>query len=127
MQSIYSVDDEHRSHAEEVLERFAAKQCRNMMYELRVSAVKAYYDDVLQQPIKDIVARKKLLREAQYLKVKPEWISEEAWFMICSYWCSQEFLKKRRLAQDSRMQPDFAQNRGGSRPYGQTKRYLVSQ
>jgi len=111
MQSIYSVDDEHRSHAEEVLERFAAKQCRNMMYELRVSAVKAYYDDVLQQPIKDIVARKKLLREAQYLKVKSEWISEEAWRKICSYWCSQEFLKKRRLAQDSRMQPDFAQTR----------------
>ena len=89
--------------------------------------MKAYYDDVLQQPIKDIVARKKLLREAQYLKVKPEWISEEAWRKICSYWCSHEFLKKRRLAQDSRMQPDFAQNRGGSRPYGQTKRYLVSQ
>ncbi|KAG2639670.1 hypothetical protein PVAP13_2KG022016 [Panicum virgatum] len=98
--SIYSVDGEHRSHAEEVLERFAAKQCRNMMYELRVSVVKAYYDDVLQQLIKDIVAHKKLLREAQYLK-------------------------KRRLAQDSRMQPDFAQNRGGSRPYGQTKRYLA--
>ena len=93
------MDDEHRSHAEEVLERFAAKQCRNMMYELRVSAVKAYYDDVLQQPIKDIVARKKLLREAQYLKVKPEWISEEAWCKICSYWCSQEFLKKHHLAQ----------------------------
>ncbi|KAG2481121.1 hypothetical protein PVAP13_J683257 [Panicum virgatum] len=122
--SIYSVDDEKRSHAEEVLERFAAKQCKNMMYQLRVDAVKNYYDDVLNQRIKDEVACKKLPHQSQYLRVQPEWISDEAWRKICAYWCSPEFLKKRARAQKSRLQSDFAQNRGGSRPYGQTKQYL---
>lgn len=120
------MEDELRPHAEYVLERLAAKQCKNMMYELRVDAVKAYYDKFLDQRIKDAVACKKLLRQAQYAKVMPEWISEAAWRAICAHWCSPEFLRKRRLAQESRDQPDFAQNRGGSRPYGQTKQYLVS-
>jgi hypothetical protein len=127
MQSIFSVSEGDKLHAEEVLERFAAKQCKNMMYELRVSAVKAYYDDYLDQRINDKVARKKLLREAQYLKVRPEWIPDEAWRKICAYWCSPGFLRKRRLGQASREQPDFTQNRGGSRSHSQTKRYLVSQ
>lgn len=99
------MSEEDRLHAEEVVERFAAKQCKNMMYELRVSAVKAYYDDFLDQRINDKVARKKLLRETQYLKVWPEWISDEAWRKICAYWCLPGFLKKRRLAQGS---PDAA-------------------
>lgn len=58
------------------------------------------------------------------MRVQPEWISDEAWRKICAYWCSPEFLKKRTRAQKSRLQSDFAQNRGGSRPYGQTKQYL---
>ncbi|XP_021309309.1 uncharacterized protein LOC8078550 [Sorghum bicolor] len=122
--SIYSVEDELMPRAEYVLDRLAAKQCRNMMYELRVDAVKEYYDTYLQQRIKDSEARQKLLRQAQYAKVKPDWISEAAWRAICAYWCSPEYFKKRRLAQDSRNQVDFAQNRGGSRPYAQTKQYL---
>jgi hypothetical protein len=120
------VEDELMPRAEYVLDRLAAKQCRNMMYELRVDAVKEYYDTYLQQRIKDSEARQKLLRQAQYAKVKPDWISEAAWRAICAYWCSPEYFKKRRLAQDSRNQVDFAQNRGGSRPYAQTKQYLVS-
>jgi len=55
-----------------------------MMYELRVDAVKAYHDKFLQQRIKDAVACKKLLHQAQYAKVKPEWISEAAWRAICA-------------------------------------------
>jgi len=110
--SIYSVDDEKRSHAEEVLGRFAAKQCKNMMYQLRVDAVKNYYDDVLNQRIKDEVACKKLPHQSQYLRVQPEWISDEAWRKICAYWCSPEYLKKRARAQKSWLQSDFAQNRG---------------
>jgi len=119
-------DDLIMPHAEYVLDRLATKQCRNMMYELRVDAVKTYYDKFLQQRIKDSEACKKLLRQAQYAKVQPDWIYEAAWRAICAYWCSPEYLKKRRLDQESWDQPDFAQNRSGSRPYGQTKQYLVS-
>lgn len=88
--------------------------------------MKVYYDKFFDQRIKDAVACKKLLRQAQYAKVMPEWISEAAWRAICAHWCSPEFSRKRSRAQESRDQPDFAQNRGGSRPYGQTKQYLVS-
>jgi len=105
--SIYSVEDELMPRAEYVLDRLAAKQCRNMMYELRVDAVKEYYDMYLQQRIKDSEACQKLLRQAQYAKVKPDWISEAAWRAICAYWCSPEYFKKRRLAQDSRNQVDL--------------------
>lgn len=106
--SIYLVEDELGPHAEYVLDRLAAKQCKNMMYELRVDAVKAFYDTVLKQRIKDKEACKKMLRQAQYARVRPDWISEEAWRAICFYWCSPEYLKKRRLAQESQNQPDFA-------------------
>ena len=86
----------------------------NSANELHVDAVRAFYDTILKQRIKDKEACKKLLRQAQYARVKPDWISEEAWRAICVYWCSPEYLKKRRLAQESRDQLDFAQNRGRS-------------
>jgi hypothetical protein len=120
------MEDELRPHAEYVLDMLVAKQCKNMMYELRVDAVKAFYDTIMKQRIKDKEACTKLLCQAQYARVKSDWISEEAWRVICVYWCSLEYLKKRRLAQESWNQPYFAQNRGRSRPYGQTKQYLVS-
>ena len=84
MQSIYSMEDGLRPHAEYVLDRLEAKQCNNMMYELCVDAVKAYYDTILKQRIKDKEACKKLLRQAQYTRVKPDWISEGAWRAICA-------------------------------------------
>jgi len=42
------VEDDLMPHAEYVLDRLAAKQYRNMMYELRMDAVKTYYDKFLQ-------------------------------------------------------------------------------
>ncbi|TVU40773.1 hypothetical protein EJB05_14250 [Eragrostis curvula] len=125
--SIYSVADDKREHAEYVLEKFAAKQCKNMMYELRPATVKNYYRKILKRPISDTVARQKELREGQYLRVRPEWISLEAWQYICAYWCSAEYKKKRKLGQESRLQDDFTQNRGGSRSHSQTKQYLAKQ
>ncbi|RCV05301.1 hypothetical protein SETIT_1G072500v2 [Setaria italica] len=88
-ESIYSVSEEDRLHAEEVLERFATKQCKNMMYELRVSAVKAYYDDFLDRRINDKVARKEVLRETQYLKK----YGPEAATDINNYYCMKSGVK----------------------------------
>jgi hypothetical protein len=58
------VEEELRPHAEYVLDRLAAKQCKNMMYELRVDAVKTFYDTIMKQRIKDKEAYRKLLRQA---------------------------------------------------------------
>jgi hypothetical protein len=66
------MEDDLMPHAEYVLERLAAKQCSNMMYKLRVDAMKAYYDKFLQRRIKDAEACKKLLCQAHFAKVKPD-------------------------------------------------------
>lgn len=97
------------------------------MYQARVDAVKKYYDQFLNNPIRDEVARKKELREAQYVKAKLDWIDTAPWASLCSYWCSAEFKKKRKLGQESRLKSDdIAQNRGGSRSFTQTQKFMVS-
>lgn len=121
------VHEEERDEAERVLENCLAKQFRNIMYQARVDAVKKYYDQFLNNPIRDEVARKKELREAQYVKAKLDWIDTAPWASLCSYWCSAEFKKKRKLGQESRLKSDdIAQNRGGSRSFTQTQKFMVS-
>lgn len=113
--------------ADHIFEKYAANQCRNMMYQARVDAVKYFFRKILSQPIKDPLARKKELTFEQYLKCKPDWITDESWGSLCQYWCSAGYRKKRKLGQDSRYKSeDVAQNRGGSRPLGETQQYLVS-
>ena len=57
----------------------------NSANELHVDAVRAFYDTILKQRIKDKEACKKLLRQEQYARVKLDWISEAAWHAICAY------------------------------------------
>ncbi|KAK3121890.1 hypothetical protein QOZ80_8BG0662420 [Eleusine coracana subsp. coracana] len=55
-------------------------------------------------------------------------VKQEFWnlFTLCHYWASDEFLEKRRRAQESRLkaEEDVAQNRRGSRPWGETQQFL---
>uniref|UniRef100_A0A0A9D1T9 Uncharacterized protein n=1 Tax=Arundo donax TaxID=35708 RepID=A0A0A9D1T9_ARUDO len=62
--SIYSVDEELRPHADYAFEKFASKQCENMMYQLHLDTVKKYYDKVLNRKIKDTAACKIELKKA---------------------------------------------------------------
>ncbi|KAL6634441.1 hypothetical protein ACP70R_027112 [Stipagrostis hirtigluma subsp. patula] len=97
----------------------------DMMYQSRVDAVKFFYRKILKRPIKDPQARKKELTFEQYLKCKPEWITDGSWESMCKYWCCAEYRKKRKLGQGSRYKSDdVAQNRGGSRPLGETQQFL---
>jgi hypothetical protein len=51
---------------------------------------------------------------------------EDAWKLICRWWCSDEFKKKREIGQAARLDSgDVAQNRGGSRPFTEFQQYLV--
>ena len=97
-----------------------------MMYQARPDAVKYYYREIIKSPKTDAFASSKLLTFEEYMQCKPDWFTDECWESLCKYWCSAEYLKKRKLGQDSRKKnPDGAQNRGGSRPLVETQQFLV--
>ncbi|KAF0888514.1 hypothetical protein E2562_014734 [Oryza meyeriana var. granulata] len=59
------------------------------------------------------------------VQLKPIGVRKDAWAFLCKYWTSNEYKDKRRAAQASRVKSeDVAQNRGGSRPWGQTQQLL---
>ncbi|KAG0522218.1 hypothetical protein BDA96_07G017800 [Sorghum bicolor] len=95
------------------------------MYQARVDAVKVYYKDVLNQTLDDKLARPIELIYEQYLNGRVKWCKRVAWPSLCRHWCSEEFLTKRKRGQESRLSSDdIAQNRGGSRPFGETRQLL---
>jgi hypothetical protein len=101
-QSIYSVPEELEDEADCVFEKYAQTQCKNMMYQARPDAVKHYYREIIKSPNSDSFACAKLLTFEEYIQCKPDWFTEEAWESLCKYWCSTEYLKRRKLGQDSR-------------------------
>jgi hypothetical protein len=125
-QSIYEVPKGLEDEADRVFEKYAHTQCKNMMYQARLDAVKYYYREIIKSPKSDAFACAKLLTFEEYMQCKPDWFTGEAWESLCKYWCSAEYLKLRNLGQESRKKnPDGAQNRGGSRPLVETQQYLV--
>ena len=97
-----------------------------MMYQARVDAVKVYYMKKLNQKIDDKLAWPIELNYEEYLDGKQKWCSNAVWPKLCRYWCSENFLKKRKRGQESRFSSDdIAQNHGGSRPFGETRQILV--
>jgi hypothetical protein len=122
LQSIYSVPEELEDEADRVFEKYAHNQCKNMMYQARPDAVKFYYREIIKRPKSDAFACAKLLTFEEYMQCKLDWFTDECWESLCEYWCSDEYLKKRRVGQASRKKiPDGAQNRGGSRPLVETR------
>ena len=82
-----------------------------MMYQARVDAVKVYYMKKLNQKIDDKLARPIELNYEEYLDGKQKWCSNAVWPKLCRYWCSENFLKKRKRGQESRFSSDdIAQN-----------------
>ncbi|KAM0841944.1 hypothetical protein ACQ4PT_058689 [Festuca glaucescens] len=96
-----------------------------MMYQLRVDAVKFYYEKQGEH-LDDTLACSKELEYDQYMEGRIPWFKEHAWPTLCTYWCSKGFLTKRKRGQESRLKSqDVAQNRGGSRPFVETRQYLA--
>jgi len=121
------VPEEIEDEADRVFEKYAHTQCKNMLYQARPAAVKYYYRNIIKSPKSDAFACAKLLTFQQYMLCMPDWFTKPARESICTFWCSDEFLKKRRIGQGSRKKnPNGAQNRGGSRPLVETQQYLVS-
>ncbi len=114
-----------KEEADRVLENYCRRKVKDILYQLRVDAVKMYYDKQ-GEVIDDTLARPRELEYEQYLDNRVEWCNEEAWPQLCRYWCSQTFKKKRKIGQESRLKSaDIAQNHGGSRPFVETQQFLV--
>ncbi|EEC73368.1 hypothetical protein OsI_07601 [Oryza sativa Indica Group] len=126
MQRLFSTREELKAEANRVLQQYANKRVNDMMYQLRVDAVKLYFFKVRGEKIKDEVARTIELSDEEYLLARVEWVSESDWPSLCHHWDTEQYLEKRKKAQDSRLQSeDDSRNRGGSRPFTETQQWLA--
>ena len=120
----FEVAEANRVEADRILESYARRKVKDILYQARVDAVKIYYDDQGEE-LDDKLACARELTLEQYLASRVDWFSPTVWPHICSYWCSKEFKEARRRAQKSRLQSeDVAQNRGGSRPFTECRQFL---
>ncbi|KAM0900966.1 hypothetical protein ACQ4PT_020280 [Festuca glaucescens] len=121
---LFEVTEPNRAEANHILEGCARRKVKDNMYQARVDAVKIYYDDQGEE-LDDKLACSRELTLEQYLASRVDWFSPTVWPHICRYWCSKEFKQARSRGQASRLKSlDVAQNRGGSRPFTETRQYL---
>lgn len=121
---MFTVADEHKREAARVLENYCRKRVRNIMYQVRVDAVKLHYENQ-GEILDDTLACRRELDENEYLNVRVEWCKKDVWPLLAAYWDSAEFKEKRSKAQDSCFgSENNAQNRGGSRPFTETQQYI---
>lgn len=121
---LFTVADEHKREAARVLENYCRKRVRNIMYQVRVDAVKLHYENQ-GEILDDTLACRRELDENEYLNVRVEWCKKDVWPLLAAYWDSAEFKEKRSKAQDSCFgSENNAQNRGGSRPFTETQQYI---
>ncbi|KAG2583731.1 hypothetical protein PVAP13_6KG237000, partial [Panicum virgatum] len=117
---LFSVHRNDMRKASRNLETYLVKRVSDVMYQARLDAVK------LHENCTDDVAKTIELTEEQYLECKLDWCTTEAWSLLAKHWTSKEYKVKRVAAQASRLKSDdVAQNRGSSRPWGETQQFLV--
>jgi hypothetical protein len=106
--------------ADRNLEAYLVKRVSDLIYQACLDAVKFH------ENCDDNQAHAIHLTEEQYIKSKLSWCASDAWVFLSKYWTSEEYNTKRKAAQASRLNSgDVAQNRGGSRPWGETQQLLV--
>ena len=102
--------------ADRNLEAYLVKRVSDLIYQARLDAVKIHED------YDDNQARTIHLTEEQYITSKLSW----SWVFLSKHWTYEEYKTKRKAAQASRLKSeDVAQNRGGSRSWGETQQLLV--
>ena len=106
--------------ADHNLDAYLMKRVFDLIYQTRLDAVKFH------AKCNDNEARDIHLTEEEYINSKLEWCAQDAWCFLSKYWASERYMEKRKVAQASRLKSeDAAQNRGGSRPFGETQQLLV--
>lgn len=126
MQNVFTVSRQHKRQADRNLEAYLAKRVSDIIHQARLDAVKMHFDRKGEH-CDDTLARTILLTEEEYLACRLWWTNKATWRYLSHYWTTDEYLEKRRRAQESRLkqEEDSAQNRGGSRPWSETQQFLV--
>nr|TKW07760.1 hypothetical protein SEVIR_7G328500v2 [Setaria viridis] len=81
--------------ADKILEAYLVRRVSNMVYQLRLEAVKMYFH-LRDETCDDTRARTIDLIEEQYLTCRLEWCSKSAWAWSSKYWTSDEYKRKRK-------------------------------
>ncbi|PNT67477.1 hypothetical protein BRADI_3g27813v3 [Brachypodium distachyon] len=84
---LFTVVDEHKREAARVLENYCKKRVRNIMYQVRVDAVKLHYENQ-GEILDDTLACRRELNENEYLNAMVEWCKEDVWPLLAAYWDS---------------------------------------
>jgi hypothetical protein len=114
MQCLFQVAIEDQQEVDRVLEKCLKKRVKDMMYQVRVDAIKEYYRETKDTEIKDVVLCHIDLEYEQYKQGKLNSLNDEVWLLLCAYWCSDEYKVKSKRGQAScSSSEDIAQNRGG--------------
>jgi hypothetical protein len=101
------------------------RRVTNMMYQVRLEAVKMFYNNQGEN-CDDTRARTIQLTEEQYLTCRIGWCNKAVWEWLSKYWTSDEYKKKREKTQDARLRSDDpVPNSGGSRNFIETQQFLV--
>jgi hypothetical protein len=125
IQSLFTCHPRHRLNAEKVLENYLVRRVTNMMYQVRLEAVKMFCNKQ-GEDCDDTRARTIQLTEEQYLTCRIGWCNKAVWAWLSKYWTSDQYKQKRETSQDARMRSDDpAPNRGGSRNFTETQQFLV--
>ncbi|KAM3371494.1 hypothetical protein ACQJBY_018740 [Aegilops geniculata] len=98
--------------ANRIIDTYARKKVKDMLYQLRVDAVKLYYENQGEK-LDDSMACARELEYEQYLQSRIPWCKEVAWPGLCRYWTSKEYKTNRGRGREARLKSeDIAQNRG---------------
>ena len=93
MQSLFTVNLKQRAAAARILEAYLVKRVTNMVYQLRLDAVKVYFNK-RKEECDDIRARTIELTEEQYLASRVEWCNKATWAWFSKYWVSDEYKRR---------------------------------
>ena len=111
MQRLFQVAARDQQDADCVLEGLLKKSVKDMMYQVRVDAVKQYYWEIKHIEIKDAIACHIDLEYEQYKQGKLRWLNDEVWLLLCAYRCSYDYKVKRKRGQtSSSSNEDISQN-----------------
>lgn len=80
----FEVAEANRVEADRILESYARRKVKDILYQARVDAVKIYYDDQGEE-LDDKLACARELTLEQYLASRVDWFSPTVWPHICSY------------------------------------------
>lgn len=126
MQSLFSVREDLQDEANRVLENYCDKRVNDIIYQLRLDSVKTYFQKTAGENPDDDLARPIELSEEEYIIGWVSWVNQEDWPLLAHHWATEQYLTKRKKAQDSRAKSvDNVQNKGGSRPFTETQQWLV--